>query len=108
MRNVHDFREQIADWTFDDWKHSLVNGTDKFRFEYCLDQDNRIKCMRSIQGYSGEGLIDANCTTTSKDPHGWTDYILSSWINVGLSVFFPKEDSLQERSEHNRDGKRAS
>ena len=37
-----------------------------------------------------------------------TAYILSSWINVGLSVFFPKEDSLQERSEHNRDGKRAS
>ena len=52
------FEEQIAGWTFEDRKSGLTKGTDKVRIEYCLDDENRIQYMRSVQGHSGQRPID--------------------------------------------------
>ena len=47
------FRDQLVSWTFDQWKESWKNGTDKTRFEFFLDQRCRIWYVMSSQGHSG-------------------------------------------------------
>ena len=43
--------------TFDEWK-CLKKGTNKIRFEHCLDENNEIQYMRDIQGHAGAARID--------------------------------------------------
>ena len=42
------FRNYIADWSVDQWKECLMNGTDNMRIECCLDQNDRIRYFRSF------------------------------------------------------------
>ena len=52
MQNFRGFEQQIAN-CFDDLKHFPLDGTDRTRFEYCLDLKSRIRYMTSIKGYPG-------------------------------------------------------
>ena len=95
MRNFHDFCEQIANLTFDDWKDCRMNGKDKI----CLGYNNCIEYMRSVQGHTGGVHRRTTCPT-----HGLITYIIldERWTR-GLQ---PKEDSSHEELELNKDDRR--
>ena len=96
MHYFDGFRDQVADWTFDDWKDCLMNGTDKIRCEYCLDQNNRIKIFEVNSRSSEEVRIDPKiakrCANIS---YGWTDYFVSCGIIIGLQVHIRRRTSFR-------------
>ena len=55
--------ERTATWTFDDWKTCLGTGTSKIRLKCCLNENNQIQYMRSVQGHSGAKIIIQDCKT---------------------------------------------
>ena len=62
-------------WTSNDFLSSLEQGTNKIRFEYCLDNNGDIQYMRALQGHS---WLRANWPKTAKRCFflcGWTDYM---------------------------------
>ena len=97
------FRDQVADWTFDDWKDCLMNGTDKIRCEYCLDHNNRIKICEVNSRSSEEVRIDTtNCNTMLQTFLTVGQITLHQcWIIIELQVQYPKED-LQHKEEDKR------
>ena len=52
IQNVQGVPEQNVSWNFEERKNCLINGTDNIRCESCLDQNNRIRYMWSVQGHS--------------------------------------------------------
>ena len=60
MLNSAGIWEQIAGWASDDRKNCLMKGADKVRLEQCLDDENRIHCMRSVPDHSGGLPINEN------------------------------------------------
>ena len=69
------FRDKIPTETFEDWKDCLTYGTDKIRFENCLDQTNRKTYLRSMQGHSGGVRTDSKLQHNVQIPDGWIDDI---------------------------------
>ena len=45
-------------WTSQEWLDLLHTGSDKKRFQYCLNSDSLILHMFAIQGHSGEAKVD--------------------------------------------------
>ena len=56
MQHCRGFEETV-NWTFDDWKTSLQNGTNKIRFEYCIVENNQIQYMRSVSRMPADCLV---------------------------------------------------
>ena len=48
----------ISEWTTHDWIEQLMRGSDKPKFQYCLDSAGSLLYMRSIQGHSGRQNVD--------------------------------------------------
>ena len=87
MKHFQGFRDRVSTWTFEDWQDCVKYGTDKIRFEYCLDQHGRITYWRSIQDHSGGVRVDPTLRTNVNIPHGWTDYI----YHVGSALDYRSE-----------------
>ena len=50
---------QVQHWSDDRWKACLAaGGSSKKRYQYCSDDSGRIVCLRTLQGHSGNILID--------------------------------------------------
>ena len=82
------WRRQIACWTFGQRKDWLRKGTDPIRLEYCLEQNNRMKFLKSIPGHSGRGIASIqNRKNIGQIPCGWMGYIshvVSSFDNWSI------------------------
>ena len=61
--------------SFDDSRIFLENGTDKIRFEYCLDRNRQIQYMRSVQSHSAGLGIDPKLQNNVPFLHERTDCI---------------------------------
>ena len=51
-------RENAWKWTNPEWLDLLQEGSDKKRFQYCLNSDGLVLCMHAIQGHSGGTKVD--------------------------------------------------
>ena len=63
-----------------------MNGTDKIPLEYCLDQNNRVKHLRSVQGDSCGVHINPKLQEQCVDALRIDGLHVSCWIFLGLQV----------------------
>ena len=97
--------ERTVYWTFEDWKRCLETGTNKIRFEHCLD--HQIQCMISVQGHFG---ATNEAKTALQYAHSFRKGHITfiTWYHrtiIGPSV---NEVSLQEDSDFEKGEKHAS
>ena len=67
--------EEAVNWPLEDWKTCLEHGTDKIRFEYCLDRKRQIQYMRSVRGHSGGQQIDPRLQNNVHISHGLVIFV---------------------------------
>ena len=85
-------RGQISSRDTQQWITCLLKGTNKIRFEYCLNQRDQIINLRAPQGHSGGVGVDPTLQHKVQILDGWTDYIRhveSTWgyrsvVDAGL------------------------
>ena len=111
--------ENAWDWTIPEWLDLLESGSDRNRFQYCLNLDGIILYVRAVQGHSGGTKVDPTLLDNVLIPYKWSEYLchvgcslyLHSMIHSGLiagrkdakedrqTVFFtwtPKSDGEEE------------
>ena len=49
---------ELEKWTTQVWLNQLERGSNKNRFQCCLDSDGHIQYLRSIQGHSQGNRVD--------------------------------------------------
>ena len=75
------FPEDVSQWGWQDWIDRLKRGSDKTRFEHCLNSLGKIQYLRAFRGHSSEVRVDPTQQSNVKVPNGWTNYI----YHVGTS-----------------------
>ena len=58
MEYVEGFKRTTMGWSFEDWKRCPEHGSDKVRFEHCVDNLGNPQYLQAIQGHSGGGNLD--------------------------------------------------
>ena len=69
-------------WTNHEWLDHLRKGSDKNRFQYCLNSDGFIHYMRAIQGHSAGNKVDPSLVDRVEKPCMGSEYI----YHVGSSL----------------------
>ena len=69
-------------WTNREWLNHLHNGSDKKRYQYCLNSDCFIHYMRAIHGHSGGTKVDPSLLDNFQIPFTWSEY----FYHVGSSL----------------------
>ena len=57
------------------WRNLIHRGSDKPRFQYCLDPNENLMYIRAIQGHSGGALIDPELLNYVEIPFGWKEHL---------------------------------
>ena len=57
------------------WLSLIHGGSDKHRFQYCLDSNENLMYIRAIQGHSGGALVDPELMNYVAIPLGWKEYL---------------------------------
>ena len=106
----------ISDWTRDEWIEHLARGSNKQRFQHCLDSTGNLLYLRAIQSHSGRQKVDPTLQDNVMLPNNFVKYIyhvgcshdLHSIIQSGLiaggkdarkgrqTVFFTVVDPMHE------------
>ena len=61
--------EMAPRWTNYEWLDHPHRGSDKKRFQYCLNPDGFIQYMLAIQGHSGRNTVGPLLMDNVKIPH---------------------------------------
>ena len=89
------FRDQLVSWTFDQWKKSWKNGTDKTRFEYFFGS-TLSNLIREVKSRSfRRSSYPVQIAKIMKNPCVWTDFNFSCWILMGLQVRLRRNTSCR-------------
>ena len=74
--------ENAPRWTNNEWLDLLHEGSDKKRFQCCLNSDSFIHHLRAIRGHSGGNRVDPVLLDSVKIPHLRSEYL----YHVGSSL----------------------
>ena len=66
--------ENVGRWSNKEWLDLLQQGSDKKRFQYCLNSDGLTIHMRATQRHSG-GKLTLHCWTLWKIQYRWSEYL---------------------------------
>ena len=75
--------ENARRWSTTEWLDLLHQGSDKKRFQYCLNSHGLIIYMRAIQGHSGGIKVDLALLDNVEILYGWSEY----FHHVGCSPY---------------------
>ena len=91
-------------WTNQEWVDLLRRGTDKKRFQYCLNSDGFTHYMRAIQGHSGRSNVDPSLLDNVQIPYRWSEYL----YHVGSSLdLHPIKSGLIAGGKDTKEGRAA-
>ena len=62
-------------WTKHLWMDSLQKGSDKKRFQYCLDSDAYFLFMRAVHGHSGGNKVDLSLQDNVGIPYKYSFFL---------------------------------
>ena len=68
-------RRIVSIWTARAWLNHLERGSNKSRFQYCLDSDGNILYLRTSQGHSGGNRVDLSLQDNVRIPYACVEYI---------------------------------
>ena len=66
--------EGVPRWTNPEWLDLLHRGSDKKRFQHCLNSDDVIHYMRAIQSHTGGNTVDPLLLDNLQIPHRRNEY----------------------------------
>ena len=70
------FRTQLEkEFTDEDWLHCFYLGSIKTRFEFFLNENGELRCVRAIQGHSGGMIISPRLMNYVKILYKWKQFI---------------------------------
>ena len=73
-RLCRDFEYENAwRWTNQEWLEFLQKGSDRKRFQYCLNSDGLI--LHAIQGHSGGTKVDRSLLDKVPILYNWSEYL---------------------------------
>ena len=56
-------------WSFEDWNRCSEHGSEKGRFEYCIDITGNPQYQRALQGHSGGAKLDTKVAKVTSQFH---------------------------------------
>ena len=77
--------EGAPKWTNLEWLDLLHRGSDKERFQYCLNSDGFIHYMRASRDHSEGNKVDPLLPDKVQMPYMWSEYL----YHVGSSLCMP-------------------
>ena len=67
-------KEDVGSFSNSQWLDLLHRGSNKKRFQYCLDSNGNLIHLRAIQGHSGGTTVDPALLDNIEIPVGWKEY----------------------------------
>ena len=65
----------MSDWRTQEWIDHLPRGSNKQKFQYCLDSLGKCLYMRDLQGHSGRNKVEPTLQDTVGIPYRWVEHI---------------------------------
>ena len=65
----------VSDWRTQEWIDHLPRGSNKQKFQYCLDSMGKCLYMRDLQGHSGGNKVEPTLQDTVEIPYRWVEHI---------------------------------
>ena len=66
------------------WIDHLRDGSNKKRFQHCLDSDGFIHYMRAIQGHFGGNKFDPSLLENVEVPYMWSEFFYHAGSSLDL------------------------
>ena len=79
-------------WSFE--KRCFEHGSDRIRFESCIDNLGNPQCLRVLQGHSGGAKLGAQLQSHVEIPFEWANFCI-----MLLQVFYRGRTSYRRRNQ---------
>ena len=66
-----------SSWNTQQWIDCLRKGTNKIRYEYCVNALGRIRYLRAFRGHAGGVKVKPTLQSNVKILYGWTDFFIT-------------------------------
>ena len=86
-----------------DWLEHIYEGSNKMRFQYCMNSKNVLFYIRVIQGHTGGNMIASELIGHVRIPYNWKEFLFHRGVLVMSLQSSYQESSLEDEKAKKED-----